>query len=86
VVDTFVINYLFWYVFPSVGNAQPRPLGWVTSKSVGEYLIKLVIAIALTPAIYAVHELVVRRLGIEPLPHPPRPEPARTHAASGGPG
>jgi hypothetical protein len=53
-----------------VGNAQPRPLTWVTTKSVGEYVIKLFIAIGLTPAVYAVHELVVRRLGIDPVPHP----------------
>jgi len=82
VVDTFVINYLFWYVFPSVGNAQPRPLGWVTSKSVGEYLIKLLVAVGLTPAVYALHELVVRRLGIQPHPH--RGQSVRSHAPSGG--
>ena len=88
VVDTFVINYLFWYVFPSVGNAQPRPLGWVTSKSVGEYLIKLLIAVGLTPAVYAMHEFIVRKLGIEPHPHGPaaEPESVASHAPSGGPG
>jgi uncharacterized integral membrane protein (TIGR00697 family) len=76
VVDTFVINFLFWYVFPSVGNAEPRPLAWVTTKSVGEYVIKLFIAIGLTPAVYAVHELVVRRLGIHPHPHSAEPQMA----------
>ena len=88
VVDTFVINWLFWYVFPSVGNAQPRPLGWVTSKSVGEYLIKLVIAVGLTPAVYALHEMVVHRLGIQPHPHgpvPAAPAPVAPHAPSGEP-
>ena len=87
-VDTFVINWLFWYVFPSVGNAQPRPLGWVTSKSVGEYLIKLVIAVGLTPAVYALHEVVVHRLGIQPHPHgpvPAAPAPVAPHAPSGEP-
>jgi hypothetical protein len=57
---------------------------WVTSKAVGEYLIKLVIAIGLTPAVYALHELVVRRLGIHPHPHGPSPEPLQSHAPSGG--
>lgn len=72
VVDTFVINFLFWYVFPAVSNAGPRALSWVTTKAVGEYVLKLVIAIGLTPLIYGVHELVVRRLGITPYPHAAR--------------
>jgi queuosine precursor transporter len=84
VVDTFVINYLFWYVFPAVGNAQPRPLGWVTSKAVGEYLIKLLVAVGLTPAIYALHELVVRRLGIQPHPHPARASDSVASPATSG--
>ncbi|HMK74458.1 MAG TPA: queuosine precursor transporter, partial [Myxococcaceae bacterium] len=71
VVDTFVINFLFWYVFPAVSNAGPRALSWVTTKAVGEYVLKLFIAIGLTPLIYGVHELVVRRLGIAPHPHAP---------------
>jgi len=83
-VDTFVINYLFWYVFPSVGSAEPRPLGWVTSKAVGEYVIKFLIAVGLTPAIYGLHELVVRKLGIHPHPHAPEALP--TQAQSEGTG
>ena len=50
-VDTFAINYLFGRLSGG-GNADPA-IGWVTSKAVGEYLIKLVIAIGLTPAVYA---------------------------------
>jgi queuosine precursor transporter len=69
VVDTFVINFLFWYVFPAVSKAGPRALSWVTTKSVGEYVLKLFIAIGLTPLVYGVHELVVRRVGIHPHPH-----------------
>jgi queuosine precursor transporter len=84
VVDTFVINYLFWYVFPSVGSAEPRPLGWVTSKAVGEYVIKFFIAVGLTPAVYALHELLVRKLGIHPHPHGPEALP--TQAPSEGTG
>ena len=85
-VDTFVINYLFWYVFPSVGSAEPRPLGWVTSKAVGEYVIKFLIAVGLTPAVYALHELVVRKLGIHPHPHAPAGSSARDPRSVGGDG
>jgi hypothetical protein len=71
-----------------VGSAEPRPLGWVTSKAVGEYVIELVIAVGLTPAVYALHEVLVRKLGIHPHPHAPEAGPthARTEAPSEGTG
>jgi uncharacterized integral membrane protein (TIGR00697 family) len=69
VVDTFVINALFWWLLPLAGAGGARPLDWVARKSVGEYVIKFFIAVLLTPGIYALHELVVRRFRIEPEPH-----------------
>jgi queuosine precursor transporter len=84
VVDTFVINYLFWYVFPSVGSAEPRPLGWVTSKAVGEYVIKFIVAVGLTPAVYGLHELLVRKLGIHPHPHAPEALPTQARPEGTG--
>lgn len=69
VIDTFVINVLFWWAIPRLMHNHPRDMDWVTRKSVGEYLIKFVIALALTPAVYGLHTFVVKRFGIEPEPH-----------------
>ncbi|MCI0571396.1 MAG: queuosine precursor transporter [Myxococcaceae bacterium] len=67
-VDTFIINLLFWWVFPAASSGGARPLPWVLTKATGEYGIKVLIAVGLTPVIYVLHELVTRRLGIAPAP------------------
>ena len=63
VIDTVTINVIFWRWTAS------KDWQWIGMKIGREYLIKLVVAIALTPAIYAVHSFVVRVMGIEPEPH-----------------
>jgi uncharacterized integral membrane protein (TIGR00697 family) len=62
-VDTAVINSIFW------GGVAEQGWPWIMAKIVREYLIKVVVAIALTPVIYAIHGVVIRKLGIEPVPH-----------------
>ena len=62
-VDTVTINVIFW------GGTAGMTAGWITAKIIREYLLKLVVAIALTPAVYAVHGAVVRWLGLAPEPH-----------------
>jgi hypothetical protein len=71
-VDTFVINALFWWIIPSLNHADPRPLGWVATKALGEYTVKFLVAVGLTPVVYALHGLVTRRFGIDPEPLPSR--------------
>jgi uncharacterized integral membrane protein (TIGR00697 family) len=63
VIDTVTINVIFWRWTAS------KDWSWIGGKAGREYLIKLVIAIALTPAVYAVHTFVVRVMKIEPEPH-----------------
>jgi queuosine precursor transporter len=63
VIDTVTINVIFWRW------TATKEWGWIGAKIGREYLIKLVVAIALTPAVYAVHTFVVRVMGIEPEPH-----------------
>jgi len=46
--------------------------GWVFAKIGREYLIKLVVAILLTPVVYAVHEGIVKVLRIAPEKHEAR--------------
>lgn len=62
-VDTVTINVIFGRV----------TAGWtwsfIEAKVAREYVIKFVVAVALTPAIYALHGAIVRGLGIEPELH-----------------
>lgn len=62
-VDTVTINVIFGRVTAAWG------WGFIGAKIGREYVIKFVVAVLLTPAIYAVHGAVVRGLGIEPAPH-----------------
>jgi uncharacterized integral membrane protein (TIGR00697 family) len=73
VIDTVTINVIFWNW--SASKAPSSELGmmtqaerwaWIWLKVGREYGIKLVVAVLLTPAIYAIHGAVVRGLGIEP--------------------
>jgi uncharacterized integral membrane protein (TIGR00697 family) len=61
-VDTMTINVIFW------GGVAAKTPGWIGAKIVREYVIKLVIAVALTPAIYAVHGAIVRWMRLAPEP------------------
>lgn len=79
IVDTVTINLVFWTWTASASptsflgkmNAAER-YGWIFAKIGREYGIKLVVAILLTPAIYAVHAFVVRVLAIAPAAHEKR--------------
>jgi queuosine precursor transporter len=62
-VDTVTINVIFGRVTAGWG------WGFIGAKIGREYVIKFVVAVLLTPAIYAVHGAVVRGLGIEPEGH-----------------
>jgi uncharacterized integral membrane protein (TIGR00697 family) len=75
-VDTTTINSVFWGW--SASSAPDSFLGkmstaarwtWIFEKIGREYLIKVIIAILLTPAVYAVHGAIVRLLHIQPEKH-----------------
>lgn len=63
VLDTVTINVIFWRWTAS------QSWGWIFAKIGREYFIKFAIAIALTPAVYALHGAVVRWLKIDPERH-----------------
>jgi uncharacterized integral membrane protein (TIGR00697 family) len=71
IVDTVTINVVFWYWTAS------KSWGWIFAKIGREYGIKLVVAIMLTPAVYAIHGFVVRVLRIEPEAHEERRKVAK---------
>lgn len=81
VVDTVMINFIFWMwtaaADPHSFLGQKTPAeryAWVFAKIGREYLIKLVVAILLTPVVYGLHGAIVKWLGIEPEAHETRPE------------
>jgi queuosine precursor transporter len=62
-IDTITINVIFGRV------TAGWTWGFIGAKVGREYLIKFFVAVALTPAIYALHGAIVRGLGIEPDAH-----------------
>lgn len=62
-IDTAVINAIFW------GGVADKDWGWIGAKIGREYLIKIVVAIALTPIVYAIHGFIMSWLRIDPAPH-----------------
>lgn len=70
IIDTVTINVIFWRW------TADKTWGWIFAKVGREYGIKLVVAILLTPLVYALHGFVVRVLKIEPEAHETRPPKA----------
>ncbi len=63
IIDTVTINVIFWKWTAS------KEWSWIFAKVGREYMIKLVVAILLTPAVYALHAFVVKVMQIEPEQH-----------------
>lgn len=76
IVDTVTINVIFWlwtaskdpHSFLGMMTTGER-YSWIFAKITREYFIKLVVAILLTPAVYGLHEAIVKWLKIEPEAH-----------------
>jgi len=79
IVDTVTINVIFWNwtaaadptSFLGVMTPEGR-WGWVFAKVGREYLIKVLVAILLTPVVYLLHGMIIRWLGIQPEAHETR--------------
>lgn len=69
-VDSFVVTYLAFglgrQLFPS--GTAPMPFAEILKTAATGYMLKFVIAIAITPAIYLGRYLVQRYIGLMPLP------------------
>jgi uncharacterized PurR-regulated membrane protein YhhQ (DUF165 family) len=60
-IDSFTVSFVFL-----VGT---QPLGFITSNAANNYVGKLIMAVLLTPLIYAIHAVFRRRLHVaEPAP------------------
>ncbi|MFO0658572.1 MAG: queuosine precursor transporter [Polyangiaceae bacterium] len=71
-IDTITINAIFWRWTAN------KDWSWIGAKAGREYVLKLFVAILLTPVVYAVHGFIVRVLGIEPTAHEPHADERRT--------
>lgn len=76
IVDTVTINLIFWTWAASTDASSflgkmtsSERYAWIFAKIGREYVIKLIVAVLLTPAIYALHALIARWLKIEPEVH-----------------
>jgi uncharacterized integral membrane protein (TIGR00697 family) len=79
IVDTVTINVIFWTwsaaADPSsfLGRMSPgERWTWVFTKIGREYGIKIVVAVLLTPIVYAIHSFIVSVLRIAPETHESR--------------
>ena len=61
-MDTITINVIFW------GGVADKTVDYVGGKILREYLIKVAIAVFLTPLVYAVHAAIARGLRVAPEP------------------
>ena len=80
IVDTVMINVIFWTWTASsdpssfLGRMAPSDRhAWIFAKIEREYLIKMLVAILLTPVVYGLHGAIVKWLGIQPEVHEKRP-------------
>ena len=76
VADTVAINVIFWNWSASkdpssfLGKMEAsQRWAWIWQKIGREYGIKFAVAVLLTPAVYALHEWIVRGLRVEPESH-----------------
>lgn len=76
-VDTLVIQWIAWYGM--------MPLSRIGQIAVSSYAVKLVVAIGLTPLIYAGHALLERVAGIPPVHLDERGEALEPRADFAGP-
>jgi hypothetical protein len=80
IVDTLAVNLIFnaWVAYTAPASELGKMLaagtfwGWLWAKIGREYGIKLVVAIFLTPVVYAIHAAIVRVLKIAPEAHETR--------------
>lgn len=68
VFDSFVVTFVFFIVLQSLAGKEPASMGFVLRTAATGYVLKFVIAVALTPAIYAGRWFIRARFGLTPMP------------------
>ncbi|HSC55386.1 MAG TPA: queuosine precursor transporter [Phnomibacter sp.] len=66
-IDSFVVLGIAFYIGPMIdpSNGAPWSLQQLMTVGVGNYIYKFVVAVVMTPVIYAVHGIIEKYLGAE---------------------
>lgn len=67
VLDSFVVTFMFFVVLQVATGGEPADLGFVLRTAATGYVLKFVIAVLLTPAIYLGRWLIRTRVGLTPM-------------------
>ncbi len=69
-IDSFIVSYLAFSLGRQIvpDSGMPVPFGDVLKIAATGYLLKFVLAIAITPLIYAGHGILHRWFGLQPIP------------------
>ena len=66
VFDSFVVTFLFFWAFPRLLGNDSEAFGTMLEIALTGYILKFVIAVAITPLIYAGRWFLMNRLGMRP--------------------
>lgn len=66
--DSLIVTFLFFWSFPKLLGSESATLGMTLKIALTGYILKFVIAVVLTPVIYAGRALLRDGLGLQPLP------------------
>lgn len=66
--DSFVVTIVFFQVLQTLTGREPAPMAFVIKTALTGYVLKFVLSILLTPAIYAGRWAIRRFCGLTPLP------------------
>jgi uncharacterized PurR-regulated membrane protein YhhQ (DUF165 family) len=67
VFDSFVVTFVFFIVLQRLSGGDAASLDFVLRTAATGYVLKFVLAIALTPLIYLGRWMIHRFIGLEPL-------------------
>lgn len=66
--DSFVVTFMFFIVLQTLTGGQAADLGFVFGTALTGYILKFVIAVAMTPLIYLGRWFIRVQFGLRPLP------------------
>jgi queuosine precursor transporter len=70
-IDSFIVTYLAFslgrLLFPQEGGPAPMPMSQVLATAATGYTLKFIIAVCLTPVLYAGHSFIHKATGLKPL-------------------
>lgn len=69
--DSFIVTFVFFQALPVLTGGTPTDFGFVLRTAATGYILKFVIAVLLTPAIYLGRWLMREWLGLVPVPAAP---------------